>query len=337
MRTIGCERLVLAAGTYGTAYLLLRNRAAFPGLSGALGTRFCGNGDLLTFLTRATDRGRVRPLDASRGPVITSAIRLPDELDGVPGAGRGAYIEDGGYPAFVDWWVEGADVGGAVSRAARFLFERFLAFFETAPDTNLSRELSELIGEGKLSVSSLPLLGMGRDVADGMLRLRDGRLDVEWSTATSEAYFERLRKTMQRIADVLGAEYADNPTWFRKRIITVHPVGGAPIGRHPGEGVCDPYGEVFGYPGLYVADGAAMPGPVGTNPSLTIAAMADRMCSRLLDRRHAGASAGSRPVGATAGLAGKGGATRCAVAARPATEGAAATTAIARRCRSPRR
>ena len=41
-RTIRCERLVLAAGTFGTTYLLLRNRTAFPGLSGALGTRFSG-------------------------------------------------------------------------------------------------------------------------------------------------------------------------------------------------------------------------------------------------------------------------------------------------------
>lgn len=307
MRTITCDRLVLAAGTYGTVYLLLRNREAFPGLSAALGTRFCGNGDLLTFLMRATDRGRARPLDASRGPVITSAIRLPDDADGRPGVGRGGYIEDGGYPGFVDWMVEEADVGDMVARAARFLLERFLAFFATAPDTNLSAELSELIGSGALSVSSLPLLGMGRDIADGTLRLRGGRLDAVWSTDTSKDYFERMRATMRRIADVLGAEYTDNPVWFRKRIITVHPIGGAPMGRHPAEGVCDPYGEVFGYPGLYIADGSAMPGPVGVNPALTIAAMADRMCSRLLSARRTGGTTGSGPAGATAGPAGEGG------------------------------
>ncbi|RAY16665.1 FAD-dependent oxidoreductase [Actinomadura craniellae] len=284
VHTIGCDRLVLAAGTYGTAYLLLRSRAAFPGLSAALGTRFCGNGDLLTFLTNAKDRNRVRPLDAGHGPVITSAIRLPDELDGGPG-GRGAYIQDGGYPDLVAWMVEGADVPGQVSRAVRFLWERFVDFFQDAPDTNLSHELSELVGSGALSVSSLPLLGMGRDTPDGLLRLKDGRLDTIWSTETSEEHFERLRKTMQRMADVLGAGYADNPIWFRKRIVTVHPLGGVPMGRHPGEGVCDSHGEVFGFPGLYIADGAAMPGPVGANPSLTIAALADRMCTHLLDSR----------------------------------------------------
>jgi cholesterol oxidase len=81
--------------------------------------------------------------------------------------------------------------------------------------------------------------------------------------------------------------------WLRKRIITAHPVGGAPMGRDPSVGVCDPYGEVFGYPGLYIADGAAMPGPVGPNPSLTIAALADRMCTRLLEKPPATAVGGA--------------------------------------------
>jgi cholesterol oxidase len=90
---------------------------------------------------------------------------------------------------------------------------------------------------------------------------------------------------MQRIGDVLGAEYADQPMWFRKRIITVHPLGGAPMGSHPAAGVCDGYGEVYGFPGLYIADGAALPGPVGANPALTIAALADRLATRILDSR----------------------------------------------------
>jgi len=42
--------------------------------------------------------------------------------------------------------------------------------------------------------------------------------------------------------------------------------GGAPMGRDANEGVANSYGEVFGYPGLYVADGSLMPGPVGPNP-----------------------------------------------------------------------
>jgi cholesterol oxidase len=295
-QTISCDRLVLAAGTYGTSYLLLRDRARFPGLSDAIGTRFSGNGDLLTFLLRAKDRARVRPLDASRGPVITSTIRLPDELDGVSGAGRGAYIQDGGYPGFVNWMVEEADVGREISRMVRLALERFRAFISGAPDSRTSKELSDLIGDGALSMSSLPLLGMGRDVPDGRLRLKSGNLDVTWTAETSEAYFKRLRATMRRVAHVLGATYADNPIWFRKRIVTVHPLGGAPMGRNAGEGVCDPWGEVHGFPGLYVADGAALPGPVGANPSLTIAALADRMSTRLLENTG---HVNTRPAGGT--------------------------------------
>ncbi len=282
--TIVCERLVLAAGTYGTSYLLLRNRAHFPGLSSALGTRFSGNGDVLSFLINARDRSGIRPLDASRGPVITSAIRLSDQHDAPAGTGRGAYLEDGGYPAFVDWLVEASDVPGETRRLAQFVLERCRAIVARAPDPSLSKEISDLIGTDSLSVGSLPLLGMGRDVPDGVLRLRGDRLDLVWSTATSEAYFERVNAAMRRIAAVLGARCVNNPMWMSKRIITAHPVGGAPMGRDPSVGVCDPYGEVFGYPGLYIADGAAMPGPVGPNPSLTIAALADRMATRLLDK-----------------------------------------------------
>ncbi|MEW2353940.1 GMC family oxidoreductase [Spirillospora sp. NPDC029432] len=299
LRTITCDRLILGAGTYGTTRLLLRSRREFPGLSPALGTRFCGNGDLLTFLLKAKDRDRVRPLDASRGPVITSAIRLPDELDGHPGAGRGAYIEDGGYPGFVDWMVQPLDLGDQVDRAVKFLWARFTEFFSGAPDTNLSEELADLIGDGALSVSSLPLLGMGRDTADGVLGLEEGRLTADWTSKSSTAHFERLRKTMEGIADVLGADYADNPMWFRKRVVTVHPLGGAPMGHHPAEGVCDAFGEVFGFPGLYIADGAAMPGPVGPNPSLTIAAMADRMATRILEGASRPAATGAEPVAGT--------------------------------------
>ncbi len=143
---------------------------------------------------------------------------------------------------------------------------------------------SELIGTDTLSASSLPLLGMGRDVPDGQLGLCGSRLELAWTTEASEEYFDRIRATMRRVAAVLGARYVDSPMWLDKRIVTVHPVGGAPMGQDRSVGVCDSYGEVFGHPGLYIADGAVMPGPVGTNPSLTIAALADRMCTRLLEQ-----------------------------------------------------
>jgi cholesterol oxidase len=100
--------------------------------------------------------------------------------------------------------------------------------------------------------------------------------------AGSKLYFERVRDSMHRIADILGANFVDNPLWQAGRVITVHPLGGAPMAKSPDEGVVNDWGEVFGYPGLTIADGSVMPGPVGANPSLTIAALADRFADRIL-------------------------------------------------------
>jgi cholesterol oxidase len=56
------------------------------------------------------------------------------------------------------------------------------------------------------------------------------------------------------------------------------------MGTNAREGVVDTWGEVFGRRGLFVADGAVLPGPVGPNPSLTIAALADRFAARMVER-----------------------------------------------------
>ncbi|MEV0156911.1 GMC oxidoreductase [Micromonospora sp. NPDC050686] len=280
-RTITCDRLVLAAGTYGSTYLLLRNRRRLPGLGAALGTRFSGNGDLLGLL-RPPPGDRATSFAASRGPVITTAIRVGDAHDGDGSPGRGFYLQDGGYPGFVDWMVESSRLSGAPARRARFAVNWLLARLTGSPRSGLGGELARLLGDGRLSAGSLPLLGMGRDVPDGVLRLRGDHLDVSWTTRTSAGYFSGVRSTMRAVSGVLGGRYADNPAWWLRRVVTVHPLGGAPMGRHPGEGVCDGYGEVFGHPGLHVLDGSTMPGPVGANPSLTIAAVADRAADRLL-------------------------------------------------------
>jgi cholesterol oxidase len=58
-----------------------------------------------------------------------------------------------------------------------------------------------------------------------------------------------------------------------------------PMGRDAAEGAVDPYGRVFGFEHLYVVDGAVMPGPVGANPALTIAAFAERAAQAMLEEQ----------------------------------------------------
>jgi cholesterol oxidase len=287
-RTVRAARLILGAGTFGTTYLLLRNRSAFPSLSPALGTRFSGNGDLLTFLRSASriveGHKLPRPLDPEFGPVITSAIRMPDTFDGTGDVGRGFYIEDGGNPNFLDWLVQAGSAPRLTFSAGRFGFRRLLAHLRGQPRSNISRDISGLLGNGSPSAETLPMLCMGRDVPNGRFSLRDGNLELDWNTFGSEAYFNRVERTMSDIAAELGAKVANTPLWLFKRVITVHPLGGVPMGSGPDDGVADSFGEVFGYPGLQVVDGSILPGPVGPNPSLTIAALAERAAARILGR-----------------------------------------------------
>jgi cholesterol oxidase len=291
---VTADRLILAAGTLGSTYLLLRNRHRLPALSPALGSRFCGNGDLLGFFLRSRLRKPPRGprrLDPGTGPVITSYARRGDALDDDGSTGRGFYVQDGGNPEFANWLVEVGNAPGLVRRAASFALRWALARLAGRPRSELSAEIRALLGGGEASSTSLPVLGMGRDVPDGKMFLQGGEkyLQVDWTTETSKDYFSQLEKTMRQMARSLGARFKPNPTLLLRRVITVHPLGGCPMGHGAHEGVVDSWCEVFGHPGLFVADGSVLPGPVGANPSLTIAAVADRAADRILER-HRGAA-----------------------------------------------
>ncbi|BAZ08743.1 cholesterol oxidase [Calothrix sp. NIES-4071] len=81
--------------------------------------------------------------------------------------------------------------------------------------------------------------------------------------------------TYQRFNQVNGTTLAQPPDTG----ITGHPLGGATIGA-----VCNPEGRVHGYSNLFVVDGAFIPGSTAcTNPSLTIAALAERSMDRFLN------------------------------------------------------
>ena len=291
-KTLTADRLILSAGSLGSTFLLLKmkNQGAFPRISSRLGTRFCGNGDLITFATKSSknENGKRVPrlIDASYGPVITSAVRIADREDG--SEGRGFYIEDAGYPQFVNWMLETVEApADVVRRLWGNVTDQFLdKLLSREPETDIGAEVARLLGSTEFSADLLPLLGMGRDIPNGTMEVRGEKLNVDWQVKESQAYFDSIREKMREISEELGARYGDPLERFN-RLVTVHPLGGCPIGRNENEGVVDSYGEVFGHPGLYVADGSVMPGPVGPNPSLTIAALADRFADRIIEEKGA--------------------------------------------------
>ena len=156
-----------------------------------------------------------------------------------------------------------------------------------------------LIGEVGLPLAALPLpgplknalagcamiLAMGRDSATGVLTYDGKNLHTPMGRDVGPELFDAIEKSVEK----LSAHY--QPRWLMNNapggrgastIATVHPMGGASLGRSAEEAVTHHTGQIFGHPGLYVADGSLYPRPPGIPTSLTIAALAERQASLMV-------------------------------------------------------
>jgi len=116
--------------------------------------------------------------------------------------------------------------------------------------------------------------GMGIDAMDGVISLKNGKLDIAFDPKNSPIY-GRIFDTMAEISALSGRK-----VYVSRRPSTVHPTGGACVGEIEKGGVVDAGGEVHDNPGLFVADAAALPAPTGTPPTLSIAAWAENVAKR---------------------------------------------------------
>lgn len=103
--------------------------------------------------------------------------------------------------------------------------------------------------------------------------------------ASNAAFYSQTANRVKQISE------AYHPSWYRpnwprgdksRRLVTVHPIGGASIAQVPEDGVVDHRGEVFGHRGLFIADGSTYPAAPGVPPSLTIAALAERQAALMI-------------------------------------------------------
>ncbi|MER7106971.1 GMC oxidoreductase [Streptomyces sp. NPDC000229] len=98
---------------------------------------------------------------------------------------------------------------------------------------------------------------------------------ADWSTEKSAA---AARSATDLSSRVIAANPGMLPVSVKTYPFTGHPLGGCVIGR-----TTDLEGRVHGVKGLYVLDGSLIPGNVGgANPSLTIAALAERAMRRII-------------------------------------------------------
>lgn len=116
---------------------------------------------------------------------------------------------------------------------------------------------------------NLFFVGMGADKADGVVTSKNGKLQFQY-TQQNSPIFSEITSAFDDIYERSGTEIK----YTTKRLLTVHPLGGARLGANENEGVVDGNGEVFNNSSLYVADAAALPASPGSAPSMTIAAWA---------------------------------------------------------------
>ena len=121
----------------------------------------------------------------------------------------------------------------------------------------------------------------------GLLRPFRRRLTSDVAGGTVPAYIPEANEAARKLADHIGGTPHNTLLeTLGNASVTAHILGGCAIGAGPEDGVIDIDHQVFGHPGLFVTDAAAIPANVGVNPSLTIAALAERFSERL-PARHA--------------------------------------------------
>jgi cholesterol oxidase len=285
--------VVLAAGTFGSTRLLLASRPTLPRLSPQLGRWFSTNGDMLAFARNCRnpdDRERWRDLAPSRGPVITATTNgRPPPSNEVQDEGHSVWIQDGGGPLLSEFGWQTPVLPRDLSRMSNlpvlWWLDRLLG--------RISADVARAFASSHSSSAMMPLLAFGRDAPGGQLTLNKGSLSLDWTPkGDSAGYFDAAKAAVGKVAEALGGEL---PYWPRPTVgVTVHPLGGCSMGFDAAKGVVggkingprneQAIGEVFGCPGLFVADASVMPGPIGPNPSLTIAAVADLIAEQAASR-----------------------------------------------------
>ncbi len=257
-------RVIVAAGSLNSTEILLRSRDQYktlPNISRTLGDNWSSNADFIS-----ASFNHPRNVYPSRGPTITSVIDL---FDGAVD-GQSFMIEDGGIPPFL------SDLAGKTLKSKRLgKFSPLLTIL-----TRLSESHDEFHND-------MLWFAVGKDAADGRLYL--GRkwykpwnrvLLLKWDVNASKPVIDAISKTHKQLSEATGGNHMDPPGWkYLLNLITAHPLGGCKMGNTVADGVVNHRGEVFGYPNLYVADGATIPESVGLNPSRTIGAVAERIAA----------------------------------------------------------
>lgn len=295
---IHARTVVIAAGTFGSTELLQRSRDSASGsfsLSPALGTRLSGNGDSVSVLanlakaTQAQGHGPYRDR-----PPVGAAITSMLDLRGHPNLAQRVVVQEGAVP-------------GALARGYQELLSttwllRHLGGWLKRP-VGAARS-ADILATGKaLSEHAQLLLIMGHDESPGRIVWvpeMNGAVPY-WPRPETAATYLRQQQLFDELERNGGGVHMHPPSWRlleptlaskfldpnpQPTVLTVHPLGGCPMGDRFDCGVVNHLGQVWRdawsvWPGLYVLDGSIIPTSLGCNPLWTITALAERAMAYL--------------------------------------------------------
>jgi cholesterol oxidase len=283
---LSADLVIISAGAIGSTAILLRSKRRGLPMSTRVGERFTGNGDVLAFAYNA-DRSIYSVGFGSRpkggvpdvGPCITGIIDHRDtaQLD------EGFVIEEGAFPGstglFLPYVMALSDI--FIGKTVR-LRDRAKAIIRIAR--------SWIDGPYKGATRNTQIyLVLAHDNERGKIELEDDRPRIRWPGAGSEPIFARINSILKKATRALGGDFIENPLWSKllgRSLVTVHPLGGCPMGEDAESAVVNHRGCLFAnaagdavHRGLHVVDGAILPMSLGVNPLLTISALAERSCA----------------------------------------------------------
>lgn len=263
-RTFYARNVVLAAGALGSVDLLLasRERGGLPNVSAALGKYTRTNSEIL-----CGARSRGGGIDYSQGLAIASDVKTDRET----------HLQIVRYPAGSD--VMGllgtlaASGGGKLPRPLRWLsvcLRHPLDFLRNLSPWGWAKRTVVVLAMQSLD-NALTLVRKRRWLLGRSLRSRrsDGASPIPTYLPIANQAASFVAKRMAGFPLNAANEVLLGVP------ITAHILGGARMAESPDDGVVDGACRVFGHPGVWVIDGAAIPSNLGANPSLTIVAVAE--------------------------------------------------------------
>ncbi|MFC5177871.1 FAD-dependent oxidoreductase [Nocardioides taihuensis] len=267
-RTTTARRVVLAGGVLGTVELLLRCRdelGTLPQVSQELGRHVRTNSEALTAVLQPSGQ------DLSDGPTISSHFH-PDARTHIT---QNRYIGGWHMRAQLGPMVDDDRRARRAGRVIGSLFRHPLAQARLVGARDFLRRLTVLTtmqrhdSELALDLRRSPWQPWRRALRSRMTGGTRPPSNLPVANAVTRAFAEASGgRPLNLLGESLGG-----------LSVTAHVLGGAVMGREATEGVVDASHEVFGHPGLYIADASVIPANLGVNPSLTITALAERFAS----------------------------------------------------------